>query len=205
MQLIGMLDSPYVRRVAITAQFLGIELEHRFISIFRDYAQFREINPLVKVPTLVCDDGDILVDSALIIDYLQSISAADDSLMPRDAAPYQRALKTIGVALVAMEKTVQLIYETAQRPEEKQHQPWIDRVDQQLRSAIEMLEREVANGQSWLCGDAITQADVSTAVAWRFNQHVCPERIDAEQFPGLVAFSARAEALPEFIAVPIDG
>jgi glutathione S-transferase len=68
-QLIGMLDSPYVRRVAISLQHLGVPFEHRSISVFRTFDQFQRINPVVKAPTLVCDDGTVLMDSTLIIDY----------------------------------------------------------------------------------------------------------------------------------------
>ena len=125
--------------------------------------------------------------------------------MPTEGSRSQHAQRIIGIALVAMEKAVQLIYETSQRPEENHYQPWIDRLEQQLISAVDLLESEVGDGQTWLCGHAITQADISTAVAWRFTQHACPDRIVADRYPGLVSFSARAEALPEFIAVPIDG
>ena len=63
LQLIGYMDSPFVRRVAITMQFLGIAYNHRELSIFRDYDEFRAINPMVKVPTLVLEDGQVLIDS----------------------------------------------------------------------------------------------------------------------------------------------
>ena len=98
MQLIGYMDSPYVRRVGVTAQFLEIPYEHRELSIFRDYDEFRKINPLVKVPTLICDDGQILVDSTLIIDYLESL-AGGQRLMPSDEANFIRALNVIGTSL----------------------------------------------------------------------------------------------------------
>ena len=145
MQLIGFMDSPYVRRVGVTAQFLGIPYEHRELSIFREYDEFREINPLVKVPTLICDDGQVLVDSTLIIDYLESL-AGGKRMMPADEGNYIRALNIIGTALVAMEKVVQLIYELKQRPEEVRHQPWIDRVQQQLGEAVTLLEQAVGDG-----------------------------------------------------------
>ena len=83
MQLIGYMDSPFVRRVAVTARFLGLDYEHRELSIFREFDEFSEINPMVKVPTLVCDDGQFLVDSGLIIDYLESL-AGRGRLMPSD-------------------------------------------------------------------------------------------------------------------------
>ena len=204
MQLIGMLDSPFVRRVAVTAQFLGISYEHNPLSIFRSYDDFRKINPLVKVPTLVCDDGEMLVESTLIIDYFESFHADGKSLMPKNEADSIRALRAIGAALVAMEKVVAIIYERTQRPKELQHAPWLKRVDQQLRSALGVLEAFVGDGTEWVIGGEITQADITTAVAWRFTQYSVPRRISPDDFPGLAAFSARAEALPEFLACPLD-
>ena len=203
MQLIGFMDSPYVRRVGVTAQFLGIPYEHRELSIFREYDEFRKINPLVKVPTLICDDGQVLVDSTLIIDYLESL-AGGKRMMPADEGNYIRALNVIGTALVAMEKVVQLIYELKQRPEEVRHQPWIDRVEQQLGEAVTILEQAVGDGSGWLFDDEVTQPDISTAITWSFIQLHFPETIVEADFPGLVRFSARAEALPEFEACPLS-
>ena len=66
MKLIGMLDSPYVRRVAISLQLLGLRFEHQSLSVFRGFDSSSSINPVVKAPTLVCDDGTVLMDSTLI-------------------------------------------------------------------------------------------------------------------------------------------
>jgi glutathione S-transferase len=202
MILIGYLDSPFVRRVAVTAQYLALPYEHRELSIFRDFDQFRAINPLVKVPTLICDDGQTLVDSTLIIDYLESI--AGRSLMPASETDRIRALNIIGTSMVAMEKVAQLIYETKQRPEHVQHAPWIDRLSQQLCGALELMEGSVGDGSAWFFGAEISQADITAAIAWRFVQHVVPERASGDDYPGLVAFSRRAELLPEFVACPIS-
>lgn len=208
MQLIGYLDSPFVRRVAITLEVLGIDYEHRELSIFRDFDEFHAINPLVKVPTLVLDDGQVLVDSSLIIDYLES-QVAHRSLMPADPAHYRQALQQIGIALVAMEKIANLIYETGHRPPELHHQPWIDRLQTQLKGAFDLMEpavsSSVAAGNAWLLGDELCQADITCAVAWRFSQHIDQADISPDDYPALLAFSARAENLPEFRACPLSG
>lgn len=204
MQLVGMMDSPYVRRVAISAQFLGLAYEHKPLSIFNDLEKIRAISSLVKVPMLVCDDGQKLVDSTLIIDYLESELAAGKTLMPAARADRVRSLQVIGVALVAMEKVVALIYETRRRPPELQHAAWIERVDGQLRSALAELESAVGDGSAWLFGPDMTQADITLAVTWRFVQYVEHRRIAAAEYPGLVRFSARAEERPEFIACPLS-
>lgn len=201
MQLVGYMDSPFVRRVAVSARYLGVTYEHRELSIFRDFEEFRALSPLVKVPTLICDDGQTLVDSTLIIVYLESV--AGKSLMPVRESDRIRALNVIGTSMVAMEKVVQLIYETKQRPEEVRHAPWIDRLEKQLFGALELMEAAVGDGTSWIIGDGVTQADITLAVSWRFVQHVVPERVATDQFPGLVMFSARAEELPEFVACPL--
>lgn len=200
MQLIGMLDSPYVRRVAISMQLLGLPYGHQSISVFSTYDQFKQINPVVKAPTLVCDDGQVLMDSTLIIDYLETL--AGQSLMPTRAAQRQHALKLIGLALAICEKTVQTIYELRQRPADKQYEPWAVRINEQLVAALTALEGEVEKHPLACDSASINQAGITTAVAWRFTQLILPDRILATAFPALAAHSARAEELPAFIAAP---
>lgn len=77
MQLIGMLDSPFVRRVAIALRLLDLPYEHRPLSVFRNFEAFSLFNPMVKAPTLVLDDGTVLMDSSLILDYLGAWPAAN--------------------------------------------------------------------------------------------------------------------------------
>ena len=203
MQLVGMLDSPFVRRVAITMHVLEIEFEHKPLSIFRTYDEFRQLNPLVKVPTLICDDGTMLVDSTLIIDYLESLLGR--SLMPNDPEQHRFALQKTGVALVAMEKVAQRIYELKIRPEEYRYEPWLDRLNEQLISAIEAMESSAASaGDAWLFGEQMTQADITTAVAWKFINYAAPAIAELTERPALTAFSARAEVLPEFLAAPLS-
>lgn len=201
MQLIGMLDSPYVRRVAISLQLLGLSFEHRSISVFSTFAQFQQINPVVKAPSLVCDDGEVLMDSGLILEYAEALAAPGKSLMPTAIAERQHALHVIGLALAACEKSVQIVYEHKVRPAEKLHAPWIERVSGQLFAAYDGLELALARRKLDV-GRAIDQAALSSAVAWRFTQEMLPEIIPANNYPHLQAMSAWAEALPEFIAAP---
>jgi glutathione S-transferase len=202
MQLIGMLDSPYVRRVAISLQRLGLDFEHRPLSVFRNMEEFSRINPVVKVPTLVCDDGEVLVDSTLILDYAEALSSGGRSLMPAALAERRHALRLIGLALAACEKSVQILYERKLRPAEKQHQPWIDRVTRQVLAAYAELESELRSRPLPVASETIDQAGVSIAVAWHFTQRVHPEVVPAAGHPALHAFSLQAEQLPEFLAAP---
>src|ERR1700761_5131099 len=114
MRLIGMLDSPYVRRVAISLKLLDVPFTHESVSVFRHFAHFSSINPVVKAPTLVAGDGTVLMDSSLILQHIEK--QAGRSLMPADAAAHTRALRLIGLALTACEKSVSIYYERNLRP-----------------------------------------------------------------------------------------
>ncbi|MCU7373879.1 glutathione S-transferase [Paucibacter sp. O1-1] len=202
MELIGMLDSPYVRRVAISLQLLGLPFTHRSISVFRGFAEFSAINPVVKAPSLVCDDGTVLMDSGLILDYAEAMAAPGLSLMPAELAARRHALRLIGLALAGCEKTVQIVYERALRPSEKQHAPWVERIQAQARAAYGALEAELARQPLPAPASAMDQAGLTTAVVWHFTRELVPELAPAADFPLLTAYSAAAERLPAFIAAP---
>jgi glutathione S-transferase len=198
MQLIGMLDSPFVRRVAISFDLQNIPFEHKALSVFRNFDEFSTINPTVKAPTLVLDDGSFLIDSTLILEYGDAL--AGTSLLPAAPAARARALRAIGPALAACEKTAQIVYEYSLRPQEKQHQPWLDRVQQQLLAALRLLEAETDAFDI----DALDQAAVTAAVTWTFIQLNVPQIVTPDYFPRLAAWAARAEALPVFQRYPLN-
>jgi glutathione S-transferase len=200
MKLIGMLDSPYVRRVAISAKRLGIDLEHESVSVFRHFEQFQQINPVVKAPTLILDDGTVLMDSTLILDYLQA--ASGKSLLPTDLKQRAHALRLIGLSLAACEKAVQLYYERNLRPADIQYQPWVERVESQLAAAFTALEQELE--QNGLPTDGtVTQAGISLAVAWSFTDLVVPDQIDTQRYRHIAQYTAYAETLEAFVSTPM--
>jgi glutathione S-transferase len=196
-----MLDSPYVRRVAVSLQLLGLPFEHQPISVFRTFDEFQRINPVVKAPSFVCDDGEVLMDSSLIIEYAEAL-AGGRSLMPSGLAERQHTLREIGLALAACEKSVAIVYERNLRPPEKLHEPWTVRLAGQLTAAYQLLEQGLSTRPHIITSAAINQAGVSTAVAWHFTQQMIPDVVPASQFPAIRALAAAAEGLPEFRAAP---
>jgi glutathione S-transferase len=202
MKLIGMLDSPYVRRVAICLKLLELDFEHRPVSVFRDFEEFRKLNPVVKAPTLILDDGQSLMDSTLILDYVTAIAGSVVTSTPDHADDRLRATRLTGLALAACDKTVQIVYERNLRPVEKQHEPWIDRVSAQLLAAYAELEAEVALGTLPLDAGRLGQAGVTVAVAWRFTQMMVPKIVVAAEYSNLQTFSAFAEQQPAFESTP---
>jgi glutathione S-transferase len=205
MKLIGMLDSPYVRRCAISMKLMEVPFEHHSLSVFRTYDQFRKINPVVKAPTLVCDDGTVLMDSTLILDYVEGRVIPEKRLMPAEGNARREALRLHGLALAACEKCVQIVYEYGQRPEEKRHAPWLERVTEQANAGFAELERTASALRTpWLQGETISASDVVVAVTWRFAQFRNAKEIPEALYPALAAHSQRAEGLPEFISAPLD-
>ena len=202
MQLIGMLDSPYVRRVAISLRLLGLPFEHRSVSVFRAFEAFSRINPVVKAPTLVCDDGEVLMDSTLILEHAEALAAPGRTLMPGSVIERRHALRSIGLALAACEKAVQIIYEHELRPAEKRHAPWLERIHGQLAAAYAELEGELAK-RPLACEEAtLTQAGVTAAVVWSFTQMMLPGVVGPDRHPRLAAFAGDAERLPVFTGLP---
>ena len=202
MRLIGMLDSPYVRRTAIALRLLGIPFEHDPLSVFSTFDRFSRINPVVKAPTLVCDDGTVLMDSGLIIDYLETL--AGRALWPAGLAERTRALRVTGLAMAACEKIVQIVYERHLRPAEKQHAPWLDRVHRQMLAALTALDAEIAAHPVAADEANLTQAGLSAAIVWRFMQIKLDTPVADAACPALAAHSAHCEALPAFAATPAE-
>ncbi|SDG05677.1 MULTISPECIES: glutathione S-transferase [unclassified Duganella] len=202
MKLIGMLDSPYVRRVAVSLQLLGLKFEHQSLSVFSTYDQFRQINPVVKAPTLVDEEGAALMDSTLILQYAESIARPSSRRTPTMPTELWRSQRLLGLALAACDKSVQLVYERKLRPAEKLHQPWADRVIQQLRAALDVLEAEQASLPLDVTSDTITPPGVMQAITWHFIQQMLPDVVSPADYPALAEYSRRAEALPEFRAAP---
>ncbi|WP_350024008.1 glutathione S-transferase [Pseudomonas protegens] len=201
MKLIGMLDSPYVRRVAISLKSLGLPFEHHSLSVFSTFEQFKAINPVVKAPTLVCEGGEVLMDSSLIIDYLETLAGPQRSLMPTALPQRLRELRLVGLALAACEKSVQIVYERNLRPAEKQHGPWLERVGGQLQAAYGELEQELQK-QPLPRDGSLGQAGISLAVAWSFSQMMVTDQFNPGQFPAVRGFAEYAEQLPVFLATP---
>lgn len=195
MKLIGMLDSPFVRRVAISLALLGVPFEHEAVSVFSTFERFHRINPVVKAPTLVCDDGELLMDSSLILQFVEATTAR--SLWPVEPLQLQHAFRAVGLALAACEKSVQLAYEWHLRPVEAQYQPWIARVTGQLSAAYAALEQEVAQRPA-LFETVHCQATITAAVAWQFTQSLLAAVVPAADHPHLVALSARLERTAAF-------
>lgn len=200
MLLVGMLDSPYVRRAAVTGTLLGLEVEHRSVSVFRHMDEFRAINPLIKAPSLVTDDGTVISESLLIIQHFEDV--AGRSLRPVEGSARTRDLALTGIGIVAADKAVSVEYER-KRPEAQRYQPWQERIVTQLHVALDLLDAAAARGEL-TAGPELLPCDIAAAIAWGFCRFVIPDYAPEERWPALSAQAKACEALDVFKAWPID-
>jgi glutathione S-transferase len=198
--LIGMFDSPFVRRVAISMQLLDVGYEHADWSVGRDFDRIRKHNPLGRVPTLVLDDGEVLSESAAILDYLDDRVGPKRALLPAAGHARREALRQMAMAMGAAEKGREQVYERAFRPPDMHYEPWLERCRTQMHGGLGELERYcVSRGaQQWLIGGALGQADITVSCAFTFLREALRPIDVVSRYPRLSALVDRCEALPEF-------
>lgn len=197
MILIGQYDSPFVRRVAIAMALYGIEFEHRPWSTFGDADRLRAYNPLTRVPTLVLDDGEVLIESHLILDYLDSLVPAELRMFPVAEPARRRALKVAALACGVADKAVSLFYE--RRMHQEMSEVWTNRCRAQIAAALAALDADrAAQSSSYWFGDRIGHADVAVVCALRFAVDAHADFVDLGDYPALKEHRERIEALPVF-------
>ncbi len=197
MILIGQYDSSFVRRVAIALKLYEIPFRHLPWSVFSDAHKIRPLNPLTRVPTLILDDEDVLVDSHLIIGYLESLVPAERSLWPAAEPDRHRALRVVGLATGLADKAVSLFYE--QQLHELVSSVWVERCRGQISAALSVLDEDRAGRRStnWF-GDSIGHADIAVACAIRHVTESLHGVVAMQDYPALHAHCERLEAMPVF-------
>jgi glutathione S-transferase len=197
MILIGQYDSPFVRRVAIALRLYDFGFEHRPWSTFRDADRIAPFNPLRRVPTLLLDDGEALIESGAILDHLDDTAGPSRAMIAQQGAPRRHALKVCALATGMADKAVSLTYEQALHAATSD--VWIERCRTQVADVLHALETDrAARTTRYWYGDAIGHADIAVACALRFLSDAHPGLFDATRRPALGAHAASCEALPVF-------
>lgn len=199
MILIGQYDSPFVRRVAIAMSLYRMEFEHRPWSTFADAAALREISPLGRVPTLVLDDGEALIESGAILDHLDETVGRETALIAASGPERRKALQIIACASGLADKAVSLFYE--RKMHERPSSVWVERCGAQIAGALATLEKARAGARTpWLSGERPSHADVMLGCVWRFLSEAHPGLADARAAPSVAAHGRACEDLPVFRA-----
>jgi glutathione S-transferase len=200
MILIGQYDSPFVRRVGIALKLYGLSFEHKPWSSFGDADQIRQFNPLTRVPTLVLDDGEVLIESHMILDYLDSLMPEDKRLFPVGEPDRRRALKVAALAAGIADKAVSLFYEL--RLHEARSDLWVDRCKKQIETTLAVLEADrAARKTAYWFGNDLGHADIIAATMLRHLNDCHPNLIAMSDFPALAAHATKMEALSIFLEI----
>jgi len=200
MILIGQYDSPFVRRVAIALRLYGMPFEHRPWSTFGDGDKIAPFNPLRRVPTLVLDGGEALIESTAILDYLDELVGSEKAMIASRGLERRRGLRICALATGLADKAVSLVYERVLRKEPSKI--WVDRCETQVGGVLEVLEKERAEVITpyWF-GTRIGHADIAVACVLRFAGEAHPALFPAGRYHELAAHCARCEALPVFAEI----
>ena len=193
MILVGQYDSPYTRRVAISLQVLGIPYEHDTRSVFGDFDSMRTTNPLGRIPSLILDSGEALIDSAAILDHIDEMVGPQRALLPPSGKARRDALQRIALANGAVDKIGGGVnYETLIRPSQYRWPEWIARCTTQGLGALAALD-----ALEWR-DTPIDQAQITTACAVDYIQVTNPDIAPMGRYPKLDALTNRLRARPEF-------
>jgi glutathione S-transferase len=199
MVLYGRYASPFVRRVAVTLRLYGVGYHHVPLMPFGpDKAELAKFNPIARVPALRLASGEMLIDSAVILDHLDQAAGPLASLTPAAGAARRHVLRLLAVALGANEKLVAGLYERHFRPREAWHGPWLNTCDKQVRDGFAWLDAEFEG--PWFTGPAMTQADITVAVFWLFGRAKRPRFFEDLGCQRLDALADRLRATSAFQA-----
>lgn len=201
MILIGQYDSPFVRRVAVSLQHYGFTYEHRPWSVWAQADEIAKFNPLRRVPVLLLDDGDVVLESSAILDLLDERAGAERALIARAGLDRRRALRVCALATGLADKAVSLLYETVLRSADARSSVWIDRCERQMGDVLGLLEAERSKEPADHWFGRFGHADIAVACALRFLSEAHPALFARAECPALRAAAARCEAMESFRAV----
>jgi glutathione S-transferase len=200
MFLIGQYDSPFVRRVAIALRLYGLPFEHRPWSTFGEGDRIAPYNPLRRVPTLVLEGGEALIESTAILDYLDELVGPGRAMIASRGPARRHALRICALATGLGDKSVSLLYERVLRKDALRL--WVERCEAQIGGVLDVLEKErAAIASPYWFGERIGHADIAVACVLRFTGEAHPALLDAARYPALTKHAARCEALPVFTEI----
>lgn len=202
MILVGQFDSPVTRRVAVTLNLYGLPFTRDTRSVFTDAATLAEITPMVRIPALILDDGEVMIDSAAILDHLDEAVGPSRALIPPNGPLRRRILQATALAHACFEKAGTLVYERYFHPPAHVSPAWEARCHAQLAAGLAALEARAAT--TFLCGESLSHADVMLTCTIGYLNLRLPAAFPAAAYPRLERLARHCETLPAFAAAAIS-
>lgn len=190
MQLVGPWLSGYTRRVGVTLNLLKIPFGHLPYHAYKQREHVRAFSPMMRVPALRLDDGQVLIDSGAIVDYLDSLVPPARRLMPAGGPERVLAMQLVGYATACYDKLARYCDEVMLRPEAYRLTHLQAGYQEQMLIGLDTLNAALAD--PWLLGSTISQADVMTVIAFQSAAVVMPLAVNSETFPQLAVLAQHA-------------
>ncbi len=133
--------SPFGRKVRLAAAVLGLtdDIAIEPADTMNPEDSIRGQNPLGKIPALVLDDGRVLYDSRVIIEYLDTI-AGGGRVIPAEINARFEALCTAALADGILDAGILIVYEGRYRPDQEPHAGWLDHQRGKIERGLTTLE-----------------------------------------------------------------
>ena len=198
MKLIGSLASPYVRKVRIVLAEKKLDYAFELENVWVPETRIAQSNPLGKVPCLVMEDGSALIDSRVIVEYLDTLTPVC-KLLPAGGNGRERADIKNWEALAdgILDAGVLMRLERAQRPPELQSDAWIARQHEKVTLGLAALAARL--GESVYCaGKTYTLADVAVGCALGWLSFRFPEIDWRGEHPALARLFDKRSERPSF-------
>jgi glutathione S-transferase len=194
MKLYGSLTSPYVRKVRILIREKNLACEFVVADAWAADSPIPTLNPLGKVPALALDNGDVLFDSPVIVEYLDSLKAP--ALLAVSGAARWEMLRWQALADGMLDATVSRLLES-RRPAEQQSAESIRRQEEKIARSLKYIEDHLRSGP-WLVSDRFSLADLVMAVALEYIDFRYPHDWRS-RYPRLAPWLAAISARPSLI------
>ncbi|CAD85863.1 MULTISPECIES: glutathione S-transferase [Nitrosomonas] len=185
MKLIGSLTSPYVRKVRIVLGEKSIDHEFTNDPPFSPDTRVAQVNPLGKVPALIMDDGYILFDSRVIVEYLDDLNGPESGRLIPTAGPQRLRVKRWEALADGIIDACVAIYLERKRPESQQSQEWIERQQKKIDQGLQAVAAELGD-KPWCEGESMTLADIALGCAFGYLDARFPAVKWRDTYPNLV-------------------
>jgi len=196
MKLIGTYVSPYARRVAAALVSRAIPYEHEDLNGYANPARARDLNPVGKVPVLVLDDGERLIDSSAILDFINELVGPKRALIPASGAARRAALRLSAISTTVCEQITARHFEKQRQCGSPQPE-LLERYGQQIIGGLKALD--VASQSNGPIGTKpMDIATISAVVALEYTPRWYPELDRAAIAPALASVAATLADEPAF-------
>jgi glutathione S-transferase len=188
LNLIAALTSPFARKVRIALAEKKFEYQLTVLSPWGPDNPVQAWNPLGKVPVLVLDDGTVIFDSRVIVEYLDTVSPVS-RLIPEPTRQRIAVKRTEALADGISDALLTMVLEK-RRPAPQQSKEWIERQAQKINAGVAVLAEELGE-RIWCNGEAYSLADIAVGCTLGYLDLRYPELAWREAYPNLAQLAEK--------------